>query len=344
MKVRRYCWDTVIACIAILAAGCGGGKSGPALTAPSVTPQPTGNTVSVSGTVTDRIGGGPIDTATMTFALGTLQKSASVTSGSFAIDVVPGEYLVTITGPSNVPQETRSLTVPGAGTFPFSVLKWGSGLFGATYDQTFDKFFDQVARVASAGTPNSIRKWVIPPTELYVVPNLTVASDAFADVLAVLAEINAESVHDLWCGFAPSLNIVTGPDITTHPDGVIIVRPNFDVGASGTLGQGNIRSGTVTVNVFGPNTGRFLSHEELKGALLHELYHVAFGFHTCGGDLGSNPHGFSPINCPYPASVMANRGDTPNVLAPQDKLAACIVYHPDTHVGNVYPDVNPTYR
>ena len=137
---------------------------------------------------------------------------------------------------------------------------------------------------------------------------------------------------------------LTGPDITTHPDGVIIVRPNFDVGASGTLGQGNIRSGTVTVNVFGPNTGRFLSHEELKGALLHELYHVAFGFHTCGGDLGSNPHGFSPINCPYPASVMANRGDTPNVLAPQDKLAACIVYHPDTHVGNVYPDVNPTYR
>jgi hypothetical protein len=160
VKVRRYCWDTVIACIAILAAGCGGGKSGPALTAPSVTPQPTGNTVSVSGTVTDRIGGGPIDTAAMTFALGTLQKSASVTSGSF---------------------------------------------------------FDQVARVASAGTPNSIRKWVIPPTELYVVPNLTVASDAFADVLAVLAEINAESVHDLWCGFAPSLNIVTGPDITTHP-------------------------------------------------------------------------------------------------------------------------------
>jgi len=92
----------------------------------------------------------------------------------------------------------------------------------------------------------------------------------------VLGEINAESIRDLWCGFAGPMSIVTGPDIATHPDGVIVVRPNFDIGSSG--------------------------------------------------------------------SVMANLGDEPNVLAPQDKLAACIVYHPDTHIGNFYPDVNPTYR
>ena len=198
--------------------------------------------------------------------------------------------------------------------------------------------------VIMAALASSIRKWVIPPTELYVVPNLTVAAEQFADVLAVLGEINAESVRDLWCGFAGPLSIVTGPDIATHPDGVIIVRPNFDIGSSGTVGPASIRNGTVTCNVFRPNDGSFQSHEELKGILLHELYHVAFGYHTCGGDLGTNPHGFSRTNCPYPASVMANLGDEPNVLAPQDKLAACIVYYPDTYIGNFYPDVNPTYR
>ena len=41
---------------------------------------------------------------------------------------------------------------------------------------------------------------------------------------------------------------------------------------------------------------------------------------------------------------MANLGDEPNVFAPQDKLAACIVYHQDTHGGNLYQDINPTYR
>jgi hypothetical protein len=223
-------------------------------------------------------------------------------------------------------------------------MKWGSGAFGAVNDTTFQAFFDQVARVGSTGTPYSIRKWVIPPTELYVVPNPAVPAAQFADVLAVLGEINAESAHDLWCGFAGPLSIVTGPDISTHPDGVIIVRPNYDIGSSGTVGPTSIRSGTITCNVFRPNDGTFQSHANLKSALLHELYHVAFGYHTCGGDLGANPHGFSPTNCPYPTSAMANRGDILTVLAPQDKLAACIVYHPDTHCGNLYQDVNPTYR
>jgi hypothetical protein len=38
---------------------------------------------------------------------------------------------------------------------------------------------------------------------------------------------------------------------------------------------------------------------------------------------------------------MANLGDVPAVLSPQDKAAACIVYHPDTVVGNTWQDVNP---
>ena len=176
-----------------------------------------------------------------------------------------------------------------------------------------------------------------------MVPNLAVGADQFADVLAVLGEINTESVHDLWCGFAGPLSIVTGPDISTHPDGVIIVRPNFNLGSTGTVGPTNIRSGTVTCNVAGSD-GNLLTRDNLKADLLHELYHVAFGYHECGGDLGANPHGFSQTNCPYPASVMANRGDHLTALAPQDKLAACIVYHPDTHPGNTYPDTNPTYK
>ena len=41
---------------------------------------------------------------------------------------------------------------------------------------------------------------------------------------------------------------------------------------------------------------------------------------------------------------MANRGDN-SILrpSPQDKLAACIVYSPDTHPGNTFPDTNQSY-
>ena len=61
-----------------------------------------------------------------------------------------------------------------------------------------------------------------------------------------------------------------------------------------------IRTGSVAVNVFRPNSNRLQTHDELKAALAHEAFHVAFAYHECGGDLGQNPFGFSLTNCPYP--------------------------------------------
>ena len=112
--VRGWWVPLVPACAALLLSACGGNNTAPPLAATPVSSNPPGNTVSITGTVTDRITGGPIDAATLTFALGTIQKTVNVTGGSYAIDVVPAEYLVTVSGPSNVTQETRSLTVSSA--------------------------------------------------------------------------------------------------------------------------------------------------------------------------------------------------------------------------------------
>jgi hypothetical protein len=41
---------------------------------------------------------------------------------------------------------------------------------------------------------------------------------------------------------------------------------------------------------------------------------------------------------------MANLGEGPvTKLSPQDRLAACIIYHPGTLPGNTLPDTNPGY-
>ena len=337
---RRLLALGIIVGLAILSVGCGGSASTSVVAASSGAT----NRVTASGTVIDRINGGPIDGATITFRNSLETRSATVVAGSYTIDVASGfNYDVHVSGPANVTHETQMLNVTGAGEFPFSVLKWGSGAFGATNDDTFQKFFHQLARVGPSSDPIALRKWVIPPTQLYVVEG-TVPPEQLAAVLAVLGEINAESVSDLWCRTVAPLNIVTGPDINASPDGVIIVRPNRDTGSSGTIGPTSIRTGTVTCNMFRSGDNRLQTHQELKGILLHELFHVAFAYHVCGGDLGANPFGFSSTNCPYPDSLMANLGDLPVTLSPQDKLASCIVYHPDTHPGNLYQDVNPTYR
>src|SRR6185437_990539 len=116
-------------------------------------------------------------------------------NGTYEIpDLVSGSYDVTIAGTSIVPHETRSVTVSGTQSLAFSVLVWNAGAAGAVYDDTFHKFFDQVARMAANG---QVRKWVMPPTELYLVEGL-VPEENFTTVLDVAREINAESVRDMW--------------------------------------------------------------------------------------------------------------------------------------------------
>jgi hypothetical protein len=252
-----------------------------------------------------------------------------------------GFYTVTVDGPTHVTHKSVRVSVQGPGSFAFYVLPWGYSRFGAVYDDTFHRFFHQLARVRSSGTI-ALGKWSSPPRELYVVEG-SVPDEQFAPLLSVLSELNDETVPVLWCGTAGPLKLVTGPDLSFVPNGTIIVRPNWDGPATGTTAVGNTQHGIITMPVSRPRDGRLGSPTELKGALAHELFHVAGGFHVCGGGLGANPFGFSPVNCPYPDSLMANLGDLPTKPSPQDRLAACLIYSPATQIGNTFPDTNPFY-
>lgn len=312
------------------AAGCGGPSSPGSMT-----------TGVVSGSVTDRVAGAPAASATITFT-GPTTVSAPVVGGGYRVTLPQGTYDVRIAGPSNVTHETQVVYVIPGHTYPFSVLQWGSGRFGATIDDTFVKYFDQLARVWTGG-PIALRKWLMPPTEFYVVTG-TVPDEQLDAVLGVLHEINTESVPAMWCGLTGPLPIITGPASAAPVAGSIVVRPNWDGPANGgPPSLPSIQGARININVFRSHDQRLSTHDELKANLAHEVFHAAFAFHICGGGLGPNPFGFSPTNCPYPDSLMANRGDIITAPSPQDRLAACIVYNPDTHAGNTYPDTNPTY-
>ena len=313
-------------------AGCSGSATSP----PTSPPPPS---ILVVGQVIDRVLKTPIAGSTITFT-GATTHSAGVSGGRFELEMPPGHYGVSIDGPSHVPHHTQIAHVDGSVELRFSVLSWGTQLFGATYDQTFHKVFHQMARIGNGGI-TGIRKWVLPPSEIYLVDD-TVPVAQFELVLDVLREISRTSLPELWCNFTTSMAVHTGPS-PEERDGRIIVRPNWDVTATGTTGQGAKRSGVVQVNVFRSVDGRLQTRNELTATLLHEFFHVAFAFHQCGGQLGPNPFGFSPDNCPYPDSLMANRGERLTRPSAQDRLAACIVYHEDTHVGNRFPDINERY-
>ena len=262
-----------------------------------------------------------------------------MSGGRFDLEMPPGQYVVSIDGQSHVPHQTQIAYVDGSTELPFSVLQWGPSLFGATYDETFHRAFHQIARVSSDGI-FGIRKWAQPPSEIYLVEG-TVPASSLAVVREVLEEISQESLPALWCE-SQAIPVTSGPE-PAATDGRVVVRPNWDITTTGTLGRGVIRSGTVQIQVFMTPVNRSPTYAEFKGALLHEFYHVAFGYHLCGGNLGPNPFGFSRGDCPYPESSMANRGPIVPELAPQDRLAACIVYNDDTHVDNRFPDINARY-
>jgi hypothetical protein len=293
----------------------------------------------VAGRVTDRLMKTPIDGSRITFT-GVTSHSAAVLSGRFELEMPPGQYGVSIDGPSHVPHRTEIVYVDGRVELRFSVLQWGRSLFGAAYDQTFHQAFHQIARINSQAD-TGIRKWTSPPTEIYLVEG-TVPAERFRAVLEVLEEIARESLPALWCDTTGPVAVTIGPD-TDESDGRIIVRPNWGTTTTGTLGRGAIRTGTVQIQVFIPSLNRDVTHDQFRGFLMHEFYHVAFGYHLCGGNLGPNPFGFSPGKCPFPDSVMANRGPVIDSLSPQDRLAACLVYNDDTHIGNRFPDINERY-
>lgn len=285
--------------------------------------------------------GSAIDGSTITFT-GVQTFRGPVSQGRFELSMSPGQYAVDIDGPGHVAHRTDIVQISAGQDYDFTVLGTGVERFGAIPDEAFYRFFHQVARVGSSEIIN-IHKWVVPPSEILLIEG-TVPQPQFEDVRSVVEELNQESLPALWCGFAPGpLTVSTSPE-AEGANGRIVVAPNWDEGSSATGGiAGEIRAGLVRVNVFRPGDERLHTRDELKGIILHEFYHVAFGHHLCGGNLGPNPFGFSPGNCPFPDSVMANLGDLVNELSPQDRLAACIVYNDDTHIGNRFPDINTRY-
>ena len=288
----------------------------------------------------DRLTGEPIHGSRIVFT-GVGSYIAEVIDGRFSLEMPAGQYSVSVDGPTHVPHQTEIVYVDGSNELRFTVLRWGATPFGATYDETFHRAFHQIARVSSQGL-TGIRRWDSTP-EVYLV-EATVPTEQFDLIRTVLEELAATELRDLFCDPGASISISVGPEPRSGLDNVIVVRPNWDVTSTGTAGRGAIRSGAVQIQVFLPRDKRLLMKNELKGVLLHELYHVAFGYHLCGGNLGPNPFGFSPHNCPYPESAMANLGRRLDIpLSPQDRLAACIVYSKDTHIGNRFPDINERY-
>lgn len=331
----RYVLPTALGLGLAAVAGCSGAG------APAA-PAPTPGSITVTGTITDRLAGSPLGGSTIFFK-GPVNVSAQVAAdGTYELrELEAGEYNVTITGAAHVTHETRNVSVTQSADVSFSVVPLGATTFGATVDETFQRFFHQLARVSNAGSVQ-LRKWVIPPTELYLVEG-AVPDEQFTLVRQELARVNAELVPALWCDLVGPLRVTIGSDAPSDVDGRIVVTPNWDDGTGGTVGQVQVRSGRVRLNVFRSGDGRVQTTQEVRGILAHELFHVAGAFHVCGGALGENPFGFSRENCPVPDSLMANLGDLPWRPSPEDRLASCLIYSPDTVPGNRYPDINPYY-
>lgn len=314
--------------------------SGCSSAAPTTPVSPKGR-ISVSGLVADRLVGSPVGGSTIVFRGPSIGSAEVAADGRYEVrNLFPGAYEVSISGDSHVRHETHRLAVLDSAELRFSVVKWGPSLFGVTNHQTFSEYFHQLARVGP-GT-GVLRKWVVRPAELYVVEG-TVPPDQFDVVSTQLAEVNQNIVPDLWCNWIGPIQIRTGPLPTSEVEGRIVVTPNWDGGASGSVGPTEIRSGRVAINVFRPNENRLNTPKEIRAILAHELFHVAGAFHICGGSLGENPFRFGPSNCPYPDSLMANLGPLVEMPSAEDRLASCLIYANQTVPGNRYPDINPYY-
>lgn len=285
------------------------------------------STLAISGTVTDRIAGGPIDGSTITLT-GPTTKSAPVANGQYQLgSIQPGTYGVTIKGTSHVDHETQSVPINASGNFSFSVLKWGSCGQGACYDQTFDSYYNQIAR--SPSRQNSVQKWDLlsgRPTTIYVIDDGSITPDAMNSFLAVLNQVNNESVPGMYCNQIGQLQIKKGAaPVQEFVDGEIIVNFRTNQNSTGYNWKGNVIAG-ASINLSGLQYQTFIGNMFNKEALAHELFHAAFASHETV----------------YRDSLMQLL-PTVSTLSAQDQLASCIVYSKDTHPGNVQPDINPSY-
>lgn len=325
--------------------GCGGSGQGTG-SASGPTDTPPGP-ASVSGTITDRISGVRISGSTIQFKNLTTNvvTQASVGDGSYQLTLQPGPYEVVITGPTHLEHKAVRTQVSG-GSVSFTVIGRGSQFNGVAYDDRFDAFFNMVARTSTDSPPFAqlcpncgISKWDVLPRDIYVMqPDPGVMSPvAFDGFMALLQEVDQESVPLLFGGRIGPLAIAVGPPIQRR-DGTIRVEffnsaTEHPTGGTDCSGQG---PDTRRCGIFRENTydwERWASGQYpgglrfLKNNILHELYHIAFARHVFDGQ-----H--------IDTSVMGGSNQFAT-LQPDDVFACWLVYHPDTHPGNKYPDSNP---
>jgi hypothetical protein len=287
--------------------------------------------VLVTGTVTDRIDDSPISGSTIAFDgsfAGRGLTTASIVDGRYELAVPAGGYKVTIAGPSHVRHQTLNLGVFASSTLDFSVLEWSSGRFGAVYDQTFENFFNRIARHRDIG---HVWKWDSYPVEIFVDQDPRLSSETFDLFMDILTEVNRDSVPSMFGGQIPPLPIRVGSvSALEHGLGRIVIRfTEGQTGAAASCFSADVTlvgCGIVTFSVSDLALGR----QRATYVVAHELYHTAFATHDAAHEVG------------MPSSLMENSRAT--TLSAEDKLAAYLVYHPHTRPGNRAPDDNPDYK
>lgn len=321
-------------------AACGGAQTSPS--APSAANTP----VTISGTVTDRISGVPIDGSVIQFRSPQLGSAAQATivAGAYQVaNLPPGSYEVTITGAAHLDHRRRSLVVSGnSNTASFTVLKWGATWNGLVYDQAFDAVYQQVAKAwprteAFAGADGRLRKWDPLPREIYVVQPTApeISTEVFQIWLGLLEQVNTESIPAMFGGRIGPLPITIGPSIQSR-EGTIRVDLFFDLTVHSTAQVYGCSANVKLVKCAGASynmvdlvtrgtAGRQL--EFTKNNILHELYHVAFANHAYGV-------------VPQDSTLMAG-SNAVTQLRPNDVFISWLVYRPETMPGNEYPDTNP---
>jgi hypothetical protein len=292
-------------------------------------PTASTETIDVSGSVTDRIGGKHVDTAITFSGLDGSVARGLVNGGSYSIDgIKAGIYDVEING-NHVPHVTRYANITGDRNF--SVIAWNSSMYGVTYNEEYDRFFNQTARVDEYKKIRWVKKWREVPKKIYVV-NENMGSDDFGRFMNMLDYVNENTVSDMFGGRVKKLPVEAGPPMEKYPAGTIDIRfDRFDRPA-----EGGIIGGTGATFLDGYSIIRaepVFNYEYFQRrnntnqqttVIAHEMYHCAGANHATL----------------FPESMMCNGGIDKPMLDRTDKLAAMLIYHDDTHPGNIYPDTN----
>lgn len=348
------------ACLAlvVLTGACGGASPRTPLAPGGVPPvaiPPLSGALAAVGTIGNRVTGDPIYTGESTIEfVGTVSSSGTARQGAFRVEgLVEGTYEVRIRGTGHVDHVTKNVPVgPGPVTeLRFSVIPWGAQRFGAVYSPLYHDYFHWIARGTDV---DALRKWDLernPPREIYVGTTekgtaVPVAREVFDYAMGLIRTVNEQMLPDMFCGNVEPLPIRTGPTLHACPEyecaetiapGQIVFE--FVTRQDQTPGWASVHTrnpsltipeGMVVLNTVWLRRameGDVLhTREYMEYVVPHETYHVAFAGHR-------------PTTLNYSFSLM---GRSP-VMAPDDKLASCIVYHPHTAVGNQQPDVNPSY-